>query len=295
MIKRLKIKLMFILMAFTCFVGNVSSQTILSENNIWNMSSTSWIGGESINSYSYRIGAMVQFNDKSYFSLDKSSDSLALEWTETGKYLREDELSKVYLLENEIESILYDFSLEINETINLDSECQLVVVSTDSIELTNGEFRKRLYLKLTDQTNYPTLEWIEGVGSQFGLIEHKFALCFTDANVKLLCFKSNAEILYPENPESCFITVTNRKNYPFLVPKYQISQNPIEDFFSINLNEGERLSSIEIYSIDGDLIYIKNNYQNGEEINLHNFMPGTYILKIDFNEVISVTEKIIKI
>ena len=92
--------------------------------------------------------------------------------------LREDTLGKVYLYDQEdsLERLIYDFTLSQGDTFYhkiylpehslLDSVDTMIVNYQDSITLQTGEKRKRLTLAGLEHD----FEWIEGIGSPWGLV-----------------------------------------------------------------------------------------------------------------------------
>ncbi len=183
----------------------VSAQLLVREGNQWNIAIYPTFSPNT-SSYSLRIGEDTLVNNQLYYKVYYSSDSLNSSWTFRNDLLRQDSSKRVYHKRRDAdEFLLYDFSLQVNDTIQLDEYCTLRVLEVDSIELNNGELRKRLKLTKADDPHWGEQYWINGIGSEFGMLSH-FGYCYTDYSNGLLCFYQNGEILYPENPPSCFIT-----------------------------------------------------------------------------------------
>lgn len=264
------------------------AQQLVELNNQWNIVANEGFS-PNISSYSVKIGEDTIVDNKLYNKIYYSNDSLNTYWNFENNYLREDSTKKVFYKNgSSSEIVLYDFNLEINDTFYISEFCVQIVNEIDTIELNNGELRKRIKLGILDNPNWGQEYWIEGIGSNFGLISH-FALCVTDNAEGLLCFYSNDELLYPEAPISCFVTgneeliIDNIKIYPNPIKNYVI----IEDQKSILINYFLSDSMGRII-ISGDLINIKNRIEIGDLQN------GYYNLILNTRDGDSYSTKIIK-
>lgn len=112
------------------------------------------------------------------------------EYVEYG-LIRKDTLGKVYIrflvpfpnpwtvnnyaefIENE-DNLLYDFNLNVGDTVAWKTGFAKVVNTIDSITLENGEVRKRIVFYRESQWEYNTDIWIEGIGSTKGLLGSYF-------------------------------------------------------------------------------------------------------------------------
>lgn len=120
----------------------------------------------------------------------QSIDYLDNEYVEYG-LLRKYTMGKVYLrflapipnpltgnnytdfVENE-DNLLYDFDLNVGDTVAWKTGFAKVVNTVDSITLENGEVRKRIVFYREHQWEYNTDIWIEGIGSTKGLLGSYF-------------------------------------------------------------------------------------------------------------------------
>jgi hypothetical protein len=196
---------------------------------------------------------------------------------------REDTVAKrVYFYRNNTEYLAYDFSLNTNDTISLnDNGCILTVriMNTDSIILDNGEKRKRLFLDIGS-------EWIEGIGSTFGLNYPIFFWCAYDVSSLLSCFEENDTLKYTSPFLSqCFnytVGIDHIKNNPLIV-----SPNPFSDF-TILKSKIDFLGTdkIMLLGIDGRLIKtFDNQFGNEFKLSREGIENGIYILRIMRNDL----------
>ncbi|MFZ4457088.1 MAG: T9SS type A sorting domain-containing protein [Bacteroidales bacterium] len=120
------------------------------------------------------------------------------------------------------ESLLYDFSLNVGDTIsvNLDhpfdaGRVTFQVVKVDSVYL-NGMFRKRIAVGEYNQFSLPYVSnsWIEGVGSEQGLFYNPPGIIDLD-DYELICYHHNNDLVYL-NPKYNSCSLTPSKNVSYL-------------------------------------------------------------------------------
>lgn len=188
-----------------------------------------------------------------------------------------------------IEKVLYDFNLQVGDTIIgllNPSSSNHVVYEKDSV-LVNGSYRNRL--KVDSCYN---ISIIEGIGSDYGLIEI-IPGCVTDwGYYNLLCFKENNLVQYPENVFSCAL-IDGLSNVSTLSNKFNIAPNPSHDYFKIT-SSNKKMIELKVTDINGKLIKkeVLNNDLNAEIWGLNN---GFYFIEIkDMNNQIY-RDKLIKI
>jgi hypothetical protein len=144
-----------------------------------------------------------------YLDVLECQDSLMQSWNHRG-FIREDTLTKqVFFGWSADEGLIYDFSLETGDTVqvenlylNHDVE-PLVCDSIDQVNI-NGEMKKRFYLFNTSSSErnsyYPDEIWIEGVGSNFGILQSGFgALGGAGGTVSMLCCNQNGNTIYMDS------------------------------------------------------------------------------------------------
>ena len=103
------------------------------------------------NTYSNKLFGDTIINNRRYFKLFKSTDSLQLYWEQIG-FLREDPINKlVYFRSGENEGLIYNFNLSIGDSIYINNfymgflDALLICNSIDSVNI-NGTYKKRYYL-----------------------------------------------------------------------------------------------------------------------------------------------------
>lgn len=238
-------------------------------------------------------------NSNTYVKLKKMEipaiNDVSIYPTYTGA-IRQDTLNKkiyVVLTDSTTERILYDFSLQVGDTINsvlhdLASDCVGFNVETissiDSI-LINGNYHKRFNV----QGSCNSVSYIEGIGSDYGLI---FPNRLDEKESHLTCTKVNGQTYYPSNTSQCdLITSIGSLHNVFVV---DIFPNPTADEVNIVLSNKINLSaSIIIYNTFGEIIIQEKMSTNEKKLDISTLPNGLYFLKINSKEN-TITKKIIK-
>lgn len=190
-----------IILTFLILGTNANSQEylpIINESNNWSvvsggMGAIMKVCCVETNHYRFEGDTTIQTID--YKKILSSTDSINQIWKTIG-FIREDKVQKkVWLrdLENQ-EGLVYDFDLSLGEEITLYNpffweENTYQVAKIDSI-LIQSQFRKTITLKIGGWEE----KWIEGIGSEFGIINSNI-LGLAGGFSELLCFSDN-EIQY---------------------------------------------------------------------------------------------------
>lgn len=214
-------------------------------------------------------------------------------------YFREDSSKKVFCRFDTTDILLYDFSLNVGDTVCTDAsfyggymgpylQCR-VLDSIDSINI-NGEYRKRFFLNGGMQGNV----WIEGIGAIDG--EGLFApiadICTCGFEYYLACVKENDTVIYINNPmcSSCFCSLyangaADRKDISNNLEKISIYPNPTTSTITI---QAENIQNVNLYNLQGKLIYEGND----NEVDLGVEARGIYIVNVTTNKGVAV-EKVV--
>ena len=187
--------------------------------NQWNILSYSYLGAYNplagAITYKYVFGKDILINDKTYVELMRYSTT---DTTEMGTYicaLRFTENKKVYIHYDNAEYLLYDFDVQIGDTLELFAGIQYykhqktythTVTNIDTLD--NGKAQITLdAILLTEQGNNIVHEerfpktWIEGLGSIDGIVHNNATLLEGGGISVLLCAYHNDECRYTtDNP-----------------------------------------------------------------------------------------------
>ncbi|MCD4732462.1 MAG: T9SS type A sorting domain-containing protein, partial [Bacteroidales bacterium] len=235
-----------------------------------------------------------------YKLLYVTDEEYPTQWTKIG-YIREDTNRKVYyspLSSTFIEpAMVYDFYAEQNDTLVITSflqyyptEVEIVITEVDSI-LIIDEYRKRIKFSCEYFDNN---FWIEGVGSNNGLLETGFYCYIVCPEIELLCVQDQGEIIYQhEYYEECYYVgvednIANQR-------KFEIYPNPTKNDIHI----------IPLTNVGSDLVFILYNLKseiliqreiinfNPSVINITNLKDGLYLYRIIDNSDLVQNGKII--
>lgn len=183
------------------------------------------------------------------------------------------------------ETLLYDFTASVGDTLTIgDFGQRLIVDSIGTVQIGNAD-RKKFWLRL--QSNNPggyqfTETWVEGIGSDYGLLWSGY-LSIPDGWHCLLCFHQNGELVW-ENPEygTCtYDAIEENKD-----SEISIYPNPVGDRVII---EGIEVAEVDVYNALGQRV---RTVQSTNEINVSGLQEGVYLLFITDAKGISQTKRI---
>jgi len=208
--------------------------------------------------------------------------------------IREDTSSrKVFFHNYYSEIVLYDFNLNIDDTIfystNLfyNIDYYKVVEFIDSVDV-SGQFRKRWFLNNSELDLIDI--WIEGIGSihRYGLLYPNDPAIVLDGSIPYFgCFKHDSITYFDENSCTGICPCSNWlvgiiSNSEKDKTTFSIFPIPFDDYLTIYFeNNNHTFSFIEILTIDNRLIE-KRRINNNQiiKINTSQFKSGLYFIKM---------------
>jgi serine/threonine protein kinase len=187
------------------------------------------------------------------------------------------------------ENMLYDFSMQPGDSICFyDSEC-LVLLSVSDTVLCEDCLPRKKYVFQYHAQGYPwddTYEtWIEGIGSEFGLL-HPGSRFLVGGTYDLLCYYEDEDLIWQNsNFNSCYIGTTGLKENEkgSLVSVYP---NPAKEKTVI---EGTEVAEVQVYNAFGQLV---KTVQGKNEINVSDLPDGIYLLHITDKESLLLSKRI---
>jgi hypothetical protein len=253
--------------------------------------------------YNYKIGSDTLINNKVYAKVIETSirNNDSISYSCISGFLREEENhKKVYIqlsyLDDSTEVLLYDFTIKKDSIFNStyeslyhlpdgDKIVKSTYYSSQVIDIDSVLYLgiKRLRIKLLDfRTNWiddnpaqDTVEWIEGIGSNKGLLN------YIAGDYYLLCFKQYDEVTFTNKfGLDCNYSGPLTKIGNHVVKEICIYPNPLKGE-TLNISSPILISSIFIYNVSGELVgqyYPRNtNFQ----MQLNHLRCGFYIIKAD--------------
>lgn len=188
--------------------------------------------------------------------------------------------------------LLYDFNLNVGDTMFYFFEDNYLhtyehhkkVISTGTIQLSNGETRRTMTLT---SIPYPYVEdeiWVEGIGSitRNGLFNPMVTVTLTNGEIfKLAFYCVNDQVIF-QDPDcyycDCDYALSLHENISCTVDVYP---NPFTDQLSI-VSDQNVILTVEIFNSIGMLIKSETINDYSGIITLDNVNTGIYFIKINF-------------
>ncbi len=256
---------------------------LVEENNEWNtifevytppnMPAIYW-------TESFKISGDTVINEKNYKKLYKTDEEFPVNWTYWGG-LRE-ENQKIWHIgtNNYPEQQLYDFMVNVGDTVSF-LYAPMVVDSIVNKPI-NGANRKHIYFSYFDP--FFTEYWIEGIGSNLGVLQSGFGNAIGGWSWTLCKFE-DGELVYM-NPDynSCYLVSTGIEENK-AGPELTISPNPVRGQFELrsSMFEVEGLKIISIYNGEGRKVKEIRNTEESESItiNAEGWNRGLYLIRLE--------------
>lgn len=292
-----------ILSIFALLVINVSAQynpQLIDTTKCWSTIDEYTAGGGVPYSFYNKFADDTLIGNINYYKVFTSYDEYMADWELTG-FIREND-NKIYLrnLSND-EGLIYDFGAQVDDTIHINNnlsfwagwQLDVVVSSIDSIYVEPaGEYRKSILVRETALPNPLYETWIEGIGSEAGVLFSGFKIMGATGTIySLQCFFED-EILIYKNPSHsvCFYPLIGIPTINQIEGYISIFPNPLHTQSTIFLNKpyNENIE-IEVRDIHGKLILKFQDIQTNEIIlNRSQLSSGVYIITINNkNEIIA--------
>ena len=244
----------------------------------------------------YSIQGDTVYNEEEYKKLIVTRGDTANPVTEFAGGFREESKRIYYLGQDFIgpgegeELLLYDFNVEINDTIfhNNYGSRKSIVLDIDSIMI-DDHFRKRY--KVDNGWWYHREDYIiEGMGSVLnGLLGHISMIPTCGYHYwEHVCYTENGQVLY-KNPvfTDCFAGVNLSGIEATVVNRIRIFPNPFSEYFEVSIPELRKDMTLKVHNVRGQMISEMEIKVTSFQVELEG-PPGIYILSIlDKNEQIS--------
>ena len=202
--------------------------------------------------------------------------------------VREDSIKKVWIRRpSDTAEVLYmDFGLTIGDSFSFTASYgpRLRLDTIDSI-IVYGNYRKQFTFSL----NFFNEKWIEGIGSESGWFRFPYIATMW---FLLECYSENDTIKYGSTGNchcNTYVGINELKN-SF---SFSLFPNPSSGIFTIS--SSEKLNSIEIFDVLGKEIMQQEAGSRKQEINISNFTPGIYFIKVFSESGIFSIQKMIKL
>ena len=188
------------------------------------------------------------------------------------------------------EYLLYDFSLHVNDTTSIKNPSSpypqyagSFIVDSIKLKPLVNKTHRFFYLHAVDTiiANTKTTIWVEGIGS-LCLINTPGAMPQINGVGQLSCYFYNGinEYKQLDSIADCVAIYTTGIKDIKKETNFHVTQNFDLKNISFSTND-EDIYKIQIYTVDGRLIFLKENISNYLEINSEQLSPGLLLLKIE--------------
>lgn len=282
----MKRKLLFAFLLFAGFAESAFSQAYIPmlNNSSWNIVSANFGGGQNLMINPGTDVVIGSYTYKKFFDPTTGADV----------FLREDVASrKVYRNVGGNDQLLYDFSLQVSNTITLGNGSVYTVLSITDVPV-NGGTRRRFFL----DNGWYSENWIEGVGSS----QHPFRPSYempSDPYIYLTCSAQNGVNVYNHNLANGQPTLTDCSmlgvtDFALENRAIQYAPNPFTTELSITAQTDFKNATLKVFNSVGQLVKEQTNI-NGNTITVRreNLNCGIYFAQITENGKIIATHKII--
>ncbi|GEM_PF-4509617 len=250
------------------------------------------------------IQAVLQIHDTLINNKVYQKSSFGISRYENKKfYIYNEDPKQNYFPDNEY--ILYDFSLQVNDTFQLANlyatENKLVVVSKRQRLMQNGEYRTELKLN-GERWQYC---WIEGIGDIFNGLFYIYQIGRYDIYSGIACFSDKYGVVYKqegldypcENLNNYYVSWEGLQNLKTDI--IRISPNPFISTISLALDIPSSISDVSFNLSSSDGLLVKKIPISGKgklsiTIDVSNLPKAVYFGIILFGNEIKSFSKLIK-
>ncbi len=225
----------------------------------------------------YGMIGTSEIDGKEYSNLYQlQSGVLSLTGAEYVGAIRLDSCGKVYFDNDVYNIVLYDFSPEVGDTLDM-SIIGYTNLYFDSI--TSTLLNNATYLKFVFPEDRNIVSWIEGIGSEAGILAPlKVRPTATDENHKLLCYYEGGELIYNDCDGDCFPESTSGLNQTE-ESRLSVFPNPAIDGITLNLSE-VNYYKIYVYDFNGRVLLESRFYGSSNYLSLKTINNGIYMLRV---------------
>jgi len=243
---------------------------LVDTNKLWNYYDC-YAGPQPHYTTLYRFISDTLIDEIKYYIPEITNDSG--NWYKQNYYLREEDSTKrVYILCNNNEGLIYDFSLNTGDSVTIlntlytsNSPITIHVISVDSIKIIDNSYRKII--------NSDFCTWIEGIGDKMGLC-HPGDLSAGNC-ISLVCYYENDSLKYlSPDYDSCFysfVNINENENEKQVLLKDMGNNSYI-------IQTKSSIEEVKIYNVLGEKMRKYNPFSNQCKINMSSFSSGIYFI-----------------
>lgn len=259
----------FAFLVITLIANCATSQILVDTNKVWSTLSCVIVPEQECSSSWIKFTDDTLINNIEYKKVLRSDEEFQLYWYSYG-FIREDSTKSVYwkMILNSDDRFLYDFNVDLGDTIYCSYIGFAIVDSIDSVQISN-ELKKRYFLR----HGYDLIEeiWIEGLGSLYGILT-SFSGSGGGMRHELLCFIENDTIKYTHpDYNTCYYSTVGITQKEGGNETINLFPNPSNDFINIDIeNSSNKTFQLIIINIFGNTI-TDIPFKNSQTIDLRKY------------------------
>lgn len=182
-----------------------------------------------------------------------------------------------YDLINSVDTLLYDFDLQVGDTLPLtviNSDTDITVTAITNFQVGN---ETRSIFELSSNLGISE-KLIEGIGHDNGFLGTMQPFEFFESD--LICYSRNDTTYYDNGIDVCDLNVGLNEFQSII--KVEVFPNPTSDFVTITSPQFAEIQSFEIVDLLGAKCNVKFDFSSTEKavVNLESLASGNYILQL---------------
>lgn len=290
MINKAKMKkvIAFIFLAFSFVNTNAQYPPFINEGSTWHTLVYGW----GVQEYYHHINGDSLINNQTYKKLNVRQSINGPDFF-TSLIRENTDEQRVYVYYGLTESLLYDFSLQVGDTVTVSALGYPTLITITSVEsvMVNGMPRK----KLNFEDGWNSAYWIEGMGSNYGPMDAAIG-SVADYSPTLTCYYQGNDLAWsnPLNVEACSAELAIGE---LAVVQMEVMPNPFYNEVSIQTTgvATDRNFEIRLCDAEGRLIHSeKRIFLDRTKLNLVDLAPGLYVLTLSLNGEVQASKSLIK-
>ena len=240
---------------------------------------------EPIKTLTTKFEGYTTIGENEYMNVYQKDTSTTNEYELIG-YMREEDNGKVYFYDNDKEYLLYDFGMEVGDSIKIYwqqcYECETYIRLDSITEEEIGGAMRKCYHTSSNEFGFwgAPVVWVEGIGSLDGLFYPESMTAPGGYITTLLCYKEKGELVYMnEEFDDCIIGNTLSEEEVMTGTSIsKVYPNPGENILNIRtaLPEGR----IEVYDILGKVVYKQDITEEVTKIPTEGWAKGMYLWRV---------------
>ena len=248
-----------------CFLSAFAQYNteLIDTTKIWSTVDTYTGGGGIMYSFFTKFSSDTVINNLTYTKFLRAYDEYMTEWELQG-FIRQD--GNKFFFRNLIgeEGLAYDFNSNVGDTLNINNPFgfytfQAIVIEIDSLYIEPAnEYRKRIQLEFLEYSYYGIESWIEGIGSNAGLIVSgcKMAQLTGGPTYSLLCYFEDDELIYKNQYfDICYFPLVSVQENPEENLQISINPNPVTTVSNLSIKSGKNKNlPIVIFNTTGEQV-----------------------------------------